>query len=248
MTRDCRTPVPATTQRALVAKQKTAVTCYKCGKQGHYKRRTMVFLTRINEEKTKEKSEKKRFEDVRIVRDCLEVFPKDLHGLSPVRQTKFQIDLIPNAASVARSPYRLAPSEMHELSSQLQELSNIRIYMTKFLVLGSSGIIVKKKEESFWMCIKYGELNKSAVVMETYVETKCGQGASEKLVPSCMDTQTYPKVIGKMARWLGDEILRNRIPTLRRDLLGVARFLRWVEAEMVSPEVEGEKWRRLLLD
>ncbi|GKB89399.1 hypothetical protein Tco_0961671 [Tanacetum coccineum] len=25
------------------------------------------------------------------------------------------------------------------------------------------------------------------------------------------------------------------------------RFLRWVEAEMVSPEVESEKWRRLLL-
>ncbi|GJT31475.1 hypothetical protein Tco_0911750 [Tanacetum coccineum] len=46
--------------------------------------------------------------------------------------------------------------------------------------------------------------------------------------------------MGKMVRWLDDEILRDQIPTLRRDLLGVARFLRWVEAEMVSPEVEVE--------
>ncbi|GJT30622.1 hypothetical protein Tco_0910897 [Tanacetum coccineum] len=37
MTKDCRTPVPAITQRALVANQKAAVTCYECGKQGHYR-------------------------------------------------------------------------------------------------------------------------------------------------------------------------------------------------------------------
>ncbi|GJS74747.1 hypothetical protein Tco_0707588 [Tanacetum coccineum] len=36
MTRDCRTLVSTTTRRPLVAKQKTAVTCYKYGKQGHY--------------------------------------------------------------------------------------------------------------------------------------------------------------------------------------------------------------------
>ncbi|GJV09153.1 hypothetical protein Tco_1346809 [Tanacetum coccineum] len=30
MTRDCRTPIPATTQRALVANQKAVVTCYEC--------------------------------------------------------------------------------------------------------------------------------------------------------------------------------------------------------------------------
>ncbi|GKA41383.1 hypothetical protein Tco_0733976 [Tanacetum coccineum] len=53
--------------------------------------------------------------------------------------------------------------------------------------------------------------------------------------------------MGKMVRWLDDEIPRNRIPTLRRDLLGVARFSRWVETKVGSVEVESEKWRRLLL-
>nr|GFB16458.1 hypothetical protein [Tanacetum cinerariifolium] len=40
-------------------------------------------------------------------------------GLPPTRQVEFQINLIPGAAPVARVPYRLAPSEMKELSDQL---------------------------------------------------------------------------------------------------------------------------------
>nr|GFA31281.1 putative reverse transcriptase domain-containing protein [Tanacetum cinerariifolium] len=45
-------------------------------------------------------------------------------GLPLTRQLEFQIDLIHGAAPVARAPYRLAPSEMKELSDQLQELSD----------------------------------------------------------------------------------------------------------------------------
>ncbi|GKF35702.1 hypothetical protein Tco_0112460 [Tanacetum coccineum] len=40
------------------------------------------------------------------------------------RQVEFQIDLIHGAALVAQAPYRLAPSEMKELSEQLKELSD----------------------------------------------------------------------------------------------------------------------------
>ncbi|GJR45036.1 hypothetical protein Tco_1313139 [Tanacetum coccineum] len=55
------------------------------------------------------------------------------------------------------------------------------------------------------------------------------------------------KLWKKMVMWLDDEILRNWIPTLKRDLLGVVRSPRWVEAKMVSSEVESGEWRRLLL-
>ncbi|GKB75668.1 hypothetical protein Tco_0942563, partial [Tanacetum coccineum] len=73
---------------------------------------------------TEDKSEKKRLEDVPIVRDFPEVFPEDLPGISMTRQVEFQIDLMPGAAPVARAPYRLAPSEMKELSKQLQKQSD----------------------------------------------------------------------------------------------------------------------------
>ncbi|GKA56772.1 putative reverse transcriptase domain-containing protein [Tanacetum coccineum] len=78
----------------------------------------------VTTKKTEDKSEKKRLEDVSIIRDFLEVFPKDFSGLPLTRQVEFQIDLIHGAAPVARAPYQLAPSEMKELSDQLKELSN----------------------------------------------------------------------------------------------------------------------------
>ncbi|GKB15882.1 hypothetical protein Tco_0849805 [Tanacetum coccineum] len=78
----------------------------------------------IQGDREKKKSDDKRLEDISVVREFLEVFPEDLPGLPPVCQVEFQIDLIPRAAPVARAPYRLAPSEMQELSNQLQELSD----------------------------------------------------------------------------------------------------------------------------
>ncbi|GJV60333.1 putative reverse transcriptase domain-containing protein [Tanacetum coccineum] len=70
------------------------------------------------------KSDEKRLEDIPVVREFLKVFSEDLPGLPLIRQVEFQIDLIPRAAPVARAPYRLTPSEMKELSDQLQELAD----------------------------------------------------------------------------------------------------------------------------
>ncbi|GKA12778.1 putative reverse transcriptase domain-containing protein [Tanacetum coccineum] len=47
---------------------------------------------------------------------------EDLPGIPSERQVKFRIDLIPGATPIAKILYRLAPSEMKELMSQLQEL------------------------------------------------------------------------------------------------------------------------------
>ncbi|GJV24393.1 putative reverse transcriptase domain-containing protein [Tanacetum coccineum] len=65
-----------------------------------------------------------RISDIPVVRGFTDVFPKDLSGLPPQRQVEFRIDLVPGATSIAKSPYRLAPSEMQELSGQLQELQD----------------------------------------------------------------------------------------------------------------------------
>ncbi|GJR92293.1 putative reverse transcriptase domain-containing protein [Tanacetum coccineum] len=70
------------------------------------------------------KADEKRLEHISVVKEFPDVFPEDLPGIPPIRQVEFQIDLIPGAAPVARTPYRLAPSEMQELSNQLQELTD----------------------------------------------------------------------------------------------------------------------------
>ncbi|GKC15074.1 reverse transcriptase domain-containing protein [Tanacetum coccineum] len=70
------------------------------------------------------KTKEHKLKDIVIVRKFPEVFPEDLSGLPPSREFKFRIDLIPKVMLVAKSPYRLAPSEMKELSSQLRELQD----------------------------------------------------------------------------------------------------------------------------
>ncbi|GJZ67602.1 putative reverse transcriptase domain-containing protein [Tanacetum coccineum] len=87
----------------------------------------------------------------------------DLPGLPPTRQVEFQIDLIPGAAPVARAPYRLAPSEMKELSEQLKELSDKGFIRPSSSPWGAPVLFVKKKDGSFRMCIDYRELNKLTV-------------------------------------------------------------------------------------
>ncbi|GJV02952.1 hypothetical protein Tco_1336521, partial [Tanacetum coccineum] len=68
------------------------------------------------------KASDKKQEKIVVVRDFLEVFPNDLSGLPPLREIEFRIELIPGPVPIAKSPYRLAPYELEELSGQLKEL------------------------------------------------------------------------------------------------------------------------------
>ncbi|GJS17898.1 putative reverse transcriptase domain-containing protein [Tanacetum coccineum] len=85
-------------------------------------------------------------DEVLIIRGIYKVFLKDLPGLPPARQVEFQIDLVPGAAPVARSPYRLAPAEMQELSTQLQELSDRGFIRPSSSPWGAPG---EKAEDAF---------------------------------------------------------------------------------------------------
>ncbi|GKD08301.1 putative reverse transcriptase domain-containing protein [Tanacetum coccineum] len=139
----------------------TVISCSKA--QEYMAKGCQVFLAQISAKKEEDKSEGKQIKDVPIVRDFPEVFPEDLPGLPPARPVEFQIDLIPGAAPVARAPYRLAPSEMKELSEQLQELSDKGFIRPSSSPWGAPVLFVKKKDGSFRMCIDYRELNKLTV-------------------------------------------------------------------------------------
>ncbi|GJV33762.1 ribonuclease H-like domain-containing protein [Tanacetum coccineum] len=71
--------------------------------------------------------------------------------------------IIQGATPVARAPYRLAPSEMQELSNQLQELADRGFIRPSTSPWGAPVLFVKKKDGSFRMCIDYRELNKLTV-------------------------------------------------------------------------------------
>ncbi|GKB62665.1 putative reverse transcriptase domain-containing protein, partial [Tanacetum coccineum] len=67
------------------------------------------------------------------------------------------------AAPISRAPCRLARSEMEELSTQLQELSDKGFRRPSSSPWGAPVLFVKKKDGSFRMYIDYRELNKLTV-------------------------------------------------------------------------------------
>nr|GEU33396.1 putative reverse transcriptase domain-containing protein [Tanacetum cinerariifolium] len=142
-------------------RRESRLTVISCSKAQEYMAKgCQIFLAQISTKKEEDRSEGKQLEDVPVVRDFPEVFPKDLPSLPPARQVEFQIDLIPGAAPVARAPYRLAPSEMKELSEQLQEIYDKGFIRPSSSPWGASVLFVKKKDGSFRMCIDYHMLNK----------------------------------------------------------------------------------------
>ncbi|GKA97986.1 putative reverse transcriptase domain-containing protein [Tanacetum coccineum] len=109
------------------------------------------------------KADEKKLDDIRVVRDFSEIFPDDLSSLPLVREMEFRIDLIPDASPVVKSPYRLAPSEMLELSNQLKELQEKGFIRPSHSPWGAPVLFVKKKDGAMRMCIDYRELNKLTI-------------------------------------------------------------------------------------
>ncbi|XP_076950834.1 uncharacterized protein LOC143623929 [Bidens hawaiensis] len=98
------------------------MSCFQA--QRYLRKKYDAFLALVVE-KDKDKN---KIQDIPIVRDFPDVFPDDVVRLPPIRQVEFHIDLVPGANPVAKALYRLAPSKMQELSSQLQELSDKGYY------------------------------------------------------------------------------------------------------------------------
>ncbi|GJT99954.1 putative reverse transcriptase domain-containing protein [Tanacetum coccineum] len=109
------------------------------------------------------KASDKKKKEIVVVRDFPEVFSNDLSGLSTIWEIEFQIELTPGATPVAKSPSRLAPSELEELSGQLKELQDKGFIRPSSSPWGAPVLFVKKEDGSFRMCIDYRELNKLTV-------------------------------------------------------------------------------------
>ena len=109
------------------------------------------------------RSSEVRLEDVPVVRDFLDVFPDDLPGLPLEREIDFPIDLVPGTAPISLPPYRMAPAELKELKTQLQELVDRGFIRPSISPWGAPVLFVKKKDDTWRLCIDYRLLNKVTI-------------------------------------------------------------------------------------
>ena len=61
-------------------------------------------------------------EDIPVINEFPDVFPEELLGLPFEREVDLAIEVLPGTTTISRAPYRMAPNELKELKTQLQEL------------------------------------------------------------------------------------------------------------------------------
>ncbi|XP_057728738.1 uncharacterized protein LOC130944430 [Arachis stenosperma] len=98
-----------------------------------------------------------------VVKDFSEVFPEDILEFPPQREIKFAIEMMPGAGLVTIAPYRMAPIELAELKTQLEELLNKRFIRPSVSPWGAPVLLVKKKDGGIRLCVDYRQLNKMTI-------------------------------------------------------------------------------------
>ncbi|GJZ78082.1 putative reverse transcriptase domain-containing protein, partial [Tanacetum coccineum] len=194
--------------------------------QKYIERGCPIFLAQVTEKEIENESEEKRLEDVPTVQDFPKVFPEDLHGLPPTRQVEFQIDLVPGAAPVARAPYRLAPSKLQELSTQLQELYDKGFIRPRSRVYSKIDLRVREEDipkTSFRTCyghyefqvMPFGLTNAPAVFMDLMNQIEEEHAEHLKLIMELLKKEELYAKFSKCHRgkgWVGTLAYRIELP------------------------------------
>ena len=84
----------------------------KCIRKG-----CQLYAIQVGFTNTKDKTA--MLENIPIVQEFQDVFPKEIPGLPPKRDIDFTIELISGAAPMSRTPYRMSVSQLTELNMQL---------------------------------------------------------------------------------------------------------------------------------
>ena len=91
------------------------------------------------------------------------MFPDDLPGLPLEREIDFPIDLVPGTTPILLPLYRMAPAELKDLKTQLQELVDRGFIRPNISPWGAPVLFVKMKDDTWRLRIDYKQLNKVTI-------------------------------------------------------------------------------------
>jgi hypothetical protein len=97
--------------------------------------------------------------EIGIVREYPDVFPKELSGMPPDRDIEFMIELLPGTPPISKRPYRMPANELVELKKQIAELQSKGFIRPSSSPWGVPMLFVEKKDGTQQMCVDYRSLN-----------------------------------------------------------------------------------------
>ena len=109
------------------------------------------------------KREQVNLENIPVIREFPDVFPEELSGVPPEREVDLSIEVVQGTTPISRTPYRMAPTELKELKTQLQKLLDKGFIRPSVSPWGAPVLFVKKKDATLRMCIDYRQINKVTV-------------------------------------------------------------------------------------
>ena len=109
------------------------------------------------------KREQVNLENIPMIREFNDVFPEELPRVPLEREVDLSIEVVQGTTPISRAPYRMAPTELKELKTQLQELLDKGFIRTSVSPWGAPVLFVKKKDGTLRMCIDYRKINKVTV-------------------------------------------------------------------------------------
>jgi hypothetical protein len=101
--------------------------------------------------------------EIRVVQEYPDVFPKDLPGMPPDRDTEFIIELLPGMPPISKRPYRMLVNELVELKKQIAKLQSKGFLRPSSSPWGAPVLFVEKKDGTQRMCVDYRSLNEVTI-------------------------------------------------------------------------------------
>jgi hypothetical protein len=140
--------------RAVTIREISALQLKKCYRKG------CQLFTAYMEETPNDKVP--NLEDHAVLKEFEYVF-KEVPGLPPKRDIDFSINLMPGAAPVSKTPYRMSTPKLKELQMHLEELLKKGYICPSVSPWGAPVLFIKKKDGTLRLCIYFRQLNKVTV-------------------------------------------------------------------------------------
>ncbi|GKC42029.1 hypothetical protein Tco_1059751 [Tanacetum coccineum] len=142
--------------------------------------------------------------EISVVRDFVDVFPEEWSGLPPQQHVEFRIDLVPGATPVVKSPYRLAPSEMQELSGQLQELQDKGFHRPSPLSVNAAESVSDAIRFEYCLASSSGWTKSPVIWAEIGGSSLIGPGLVQEMTNKVVLVREKPKASGDRQKSYAD--------------------------------------------